>query len=453
MFRLCSAIRSNIARAIPLGSVGRTGHGAAVARHSFLEFFAGGGMARAGLGSEWRCLFANDIDPAKAAAYAAAWGGGAPPAELHVGDVGRLSVADLPRERVDLAWASFPCQDLSLAGAGAGLAGERSGSFLPFYLLMRSLRGERRAPRLIVLENVCGLLTSHGGRDFADICAMLAMIGYRFGAMVIDAAAFLPQSRPRLFIVAVDRALSVDGATGPGRDWHPARLRKAQTGLRPNLRADWLWFDPPAPLRRNVRLGDLVETEPRGVSWHDHSETERLLAMMNGVNRAKVEATRSRPGRQIGTIYKRTRVENGIKVQRAEVRFDEVAGCLRTPGGGSSRQTIIVIEDGRVRTRLISARETARLMGLPDDYPLPARYNDAYHLTGDGVAVPVVRHLAEHVLEPILKSFRKLRVSAQVPRAATDCSGTRRPHRPNIKRKSPAPPPKASCPAPAATLP
>jgi len=39
---------------------------------------------------------------------------------------------------------------------------------------------------------------------------------------------------------------------------------------------------------------------------------------------------------------------------------------------------------------------------LPDEYPLPSRYNDAYHLTGDGVAVPVVRHIAEHILEPML---------------------------------------------------
>jgi DNA (cytosine-5)-methyltransferase 1 len=89
-------------------------------------------------------------------------------------------------------------------------------------------------------------------------------------------------------------------------------------------------------------------------------------------------------------------------VQRAEVRFDDVAGCLRTPAGGSSRQTIIVVDGAKVRTRLISTRETARLMGLQDEYKLPKNYNEAYHLTGDGVAVPVVRHLAEHLFEPIL---------------------------------------------------
>lgn len=387
-----------------------------MAQRTFLEFFAGGGMARAGLGKDWRCLLANDFDPRKAAAYSQAWGSeGEPPTELIAGDIGALRTEDLPAERADLAWASFPCQDLSLAGNGAGLAGERSGSFLPFYLLMRGLRERGRAPRTIVLENVCGLLTSHAGRDFADICAMLARIGYRFGALIADAVHFLPQSRPRLFIVGVDRALAtvgpVAGANGPSPLWHTSRLQEAQSKLRPDLRADWLWFDPPAPPLSNLSLADVIEDAPRDVAWHDRTETARIIARMSPVNLAKLENVRRRVGRSVGTVYNRTRAEDGIKLQRSEVRFDGVAGCLRTPGGGSSRQTIMVVEDGWVRTRLISARETARLMGLADDYPLPARYSDAYHLTGDGVAVPVVRHIAAHILEPLLCE-RSIRLAA-----------------------------------------
>jgi len=358
-------------------------------------------MARAGLGSGWRCLFANDFDETKADAYAAAWNGGKRSKELKVEDVGKLKIADLPGKQADLAWASFPCQDLSLAGAQAGLAGERSGSFLPFYFLMRTLRELGRGPRCIALENVCGLLTSHGGRDFHDICRLLSQIGYRFGALVMDAVDFLPHSRPRLFIIAVDRSLPVSPSKQPGR-WHPARLIEAYEGLRPDLKADWLWFDPPAPPARNTRLADLIEDQPPDVTWHSQEETNRLLGMMSQANRAKVAKVKALPGLSVGAIYKRTRVEGGVKFQRAEVRFDDVAGCLRTPGGGSSRQTILVVENGNVRSRLISARETARLMGLPDEYPLPSRYNDAYHLTGDGVAVPVVRHIAEHILEPML---------------------------------------------------
>jgi len=94
------------------------------------------------------------------------------------------------------------------------------------------------------------------------------------------------------------------------------------------------------------------------------------------------------------------------------VRFDELAGCLRTPAGGSSRQTILVVETRKIRSRLLSPREAARLMGLSDAYILPERYNDAYHVCGDGVCVPVVRHLAQYILEPLLGGSRRKDLAA-----------------------------------------
>ena len=65
-----------------------------------------------------------------------------------------------------------------------------------------------------------------------------------------------------------------------------------------------------------------------------------------------------------------------------------------------------------MKARLISSRETARLMGLTDDYTLPENYNEAYHLTGDGVVVPVVRHLAEHIFEPVLEATQARKTAA-----------------------------------------
>jgi len=125
--------------------------------------------------------------------------------------------------------------------------------------------------------------------------------------------------------------------------------------------------------------------------------------MMSRINLDKVNAARRAGRRMVGGVYRRTRRDElGARVQRAEVRFDDVAGCLRTPAGGSSRQVIIVVDGNKVRSRLISARETASLMGLDKDYRLPKNYNEAYHLTGDGVVAPVVRHLAEHIFEPLL---------------------------------------------------
>ena len=92
---------------------------------------------------------------------------------------------------------------------------------------------------------------------------------------------------------------------------------------------------------------------------------------------------------------------DGVRRVRAEARFDGVAGCLRTPSGGSSRQAVVLVEGKRVRSRLLAPREAAHLMGLPGSYELPESYNDAYHLCGDGVAAPVVGHLAQHLQEPM----------------------------------------------------
>lgn len=150
---------------------------------SFYEFFSGGGMARLGLGPAWNCTFANEWCEKKAAAYRAYFGKSP---ELKVCDVAELTPDDLPGTPT-LVWGSFPCQDLSLAGNGAGLAGERSGTFKPFWKLMRRIIEVGRGPQIIVLENVIGTLTSHEGRDFATIIGALAQKGYRVGALLMDA--------------------------------------------------------------------------------------------------------------------------------------------------------------------------------------------------------------------------------------------------------------------------
>ncbi len=370
-------------------------------RRSFYEFFAGAGMARLGLGQGWSCAFANDICTKKAAAYEANFGRDS----LLVADIRSLATDDLPGH-VDLAWASFPCQDLSLAGNQKGLAGERSGTFWAFHALMSGLVREHRSPRMIVLENVIGALTSNHGADFDAILGALMELGYSVGPMVIDAALFVPQSRPRLFIVAVREPAAVPGqlvAEAPVPDWHTKSIESAYDRLPDGLRSRWIWWNMPVPPRRRTTLKDLVEDEPTGVEWHSEVETQRLLSMMSHIHTVKVSQVSMGHERSVGTIYRRTRPrgEGGEKAQRAEVRFDGISGCLRTPSGGSSRQTIIVVENGGIRTRLLSPREAARLMGVPDSYRLPANYNEAYHLMGDGVAVPVVSWLSQNVLGPI----------------------------------------------------
>lgn len=368
---------------------------------TWYEFFAGGGLVRIGLEKEWRCLFANDISPKKAAAYKGFF---QPPPDFTLEDVAKLAPKDLPGQ-ADLAWASFPCQDLSLAGKGTGLKGERSGTFQPFWHLMTQLGKEGRMPNLIVLENVVGTITSHGGRDFETLVDLLAKEGYRIGPLVINARLFLPQSRPRLFIVATRSEIPNDlTQREPSRFWHTDALRNAHANLPKRLQGKWIWWNLEPPARPLKKLAEIVEH--RNVAWDPQEKTDNLLDMMSEVNWEKVHHAKMVGTLQVGTVFRRTRTDGktGEKQQRAEARFDGTAGCLRTPAGGSSRQILLTVEKDEIKSRLLSPREAARLMGVPENYPLPKRLNEALHLFGDGVAVPVAAWLSRNLLIPLARA-------------------------------------------------
>jgi DNA (cytosine-5)-methyltransferase 1 len=373
-------------------------------------------MVRAGLGPNWRCLFANDIDPKKVAVYDANWGGVDSPSGMLCADVVSLNSDDLPGI-ADLAWASFPCQDLSLAGKGVGLKGERSGTFWAFWALMKALREEGRGPTIIALENVVGLLTSRGGADFRELVTSMVAIGYRVGAMVINAERFVPQSRPRVFFVCVKNDIVVDSeliCETPSAWCSSTALLLAAGQLDGYTAQNWVWWRLPEPKVRTETFSDIVESDPQCVEWHSAGQTATIIGMMSALNRAKVEVAKRSGKRQVGGIYRRTRPDGeGGKRQCAEVRFDGLSGCLRTPAGGSSRQVVMIIEGRSVRTRLLSPREAARLMGLPESYKLPQSYNEAYHLMGDGVAVPVAAWLGERIFMNIVPVRRHVLLAAE----------------------------------------
>jgi len=361
-----------------------------------LEFFAGGGLARLGLEPDFACVFANDIDAAKSAAYRTAF----PGADMRQGDIWKLNAADLPGQAA-LAWASFPCQDLSLAGARRGLAAPRSGAFWGFHRLMEKLVQEGRAPDVLALENVTGLISSHGGADFTALIHALDDLGYRAGALEIDAALFTPQSRPRLFIIAARNAPAHLTASGPSDPFHTAALRSVVARLPDALRKRFVWWRLGTPPKRNTRLADLLDDEPNGVTWQSDEQTTRLLSQMSTLQATRLDALRETGRREVGAVFRRIRVEHGERVQRAEARFDGIAGCLRTPTGGSSRQMLLFVEGQATRSRLLSPREAARLMGVPEHYPLPTGQTAALHLVGDAVCVPVVRWLSHNLLAPL----------------------------------------------------
>jgi DNA (cytosine-5)-methyltransferase 1 len=388
---------------------------------NFLEFFAGGGMARLGL-KGWHCVFANDNDTKKAKAYLDNF----PDANHCSLDIQDLTAAHLPDVRADLAWASFPCQDLSLAGNGAGLSGDRSGTFWAFKSILRDLNKVNRAPGLVVLENVVGAITSNSGQDFQEILKALRAEGYGYSPLVVDGSHFVPQSRPRLFIIAFDGAFGVPESIltpAPNAIWHPESLQFAFAKMPDQIREAWVWLALPKPAARRCTLGDVLEAD-EVMQWHPTEHTRQLLGMMNEVNRAKVKQAQRFGKRVVGTLYRRTRSGS----QRAEIRFDGISGCLRTPGGGSSRQTLVVVQGDTIKSRLISVREAARLMGVPDSYKLPQNYNDAYHLMGDGLVVPAVYWISESILKPLYRHQKKQRSKANAAIKPSSRLKVSRPH-------------------------
>lgn len=377
----------------------------ASARPQFLEFFAGGGLARQGLEGVFDCAFANDIDAMKCAAYARNF----PSDHLAQGDIWNLDAKALPSAQ--LAWASFPCQDLSLAGARRGLNAPRSGAFWGFWNLIEKL-GDR-APKTLAIENVAGLLSSHDGRDFATLCTTLADAGYRVGAMVVDAALFSPQSRQRLFIIAhkgkLPAGLTLDA---PDAAFHPAGLCSAVEQLSDQTRMAWVWWRLPYPPKRNLDLAAVLERDPPESVWRSNAAARKLLDQMAPLHRQRVEAALASKTWTAGAVFRRIRIENGKRVQRAEIRYDGMAGCLRTPAGGSSKQLLLVTENGRTRLRPVMAREAARLMGCEDSYILPDRETNALKVLGDGVSVPVVRWLGQHLLAQLASGKSSAKAAA-----------------------------------------
>ncbi len=382
-------------------------------RFNYYEFFAGAGMARAGLGPDWRCLFANDCDGMKESAYRDNWGA----EHFDARDVALVRAADLS-ELADLAWASFPCQDVSQAGAKAGIGesggseATRSGAIWPFLDIVGDLVVEGRHPYMLALENVVGLLNSNGGADFRAICSALGTMGYRYGAVVADAMHFVPQSRPRVFIVALRRDVPLPpGVHGdlPAGPWHTQTLIRARASLPQEDSAHWVWWNlGDAPESREMELADIVDLSDHA-NWNTEEATDRLIGLMSDMQLQRLEEAKAKEGPVIGSLYLRMR-PNGKSgnVQRAEIAFGETLGCLRTPKGGASRPRIVVVEGERVRTRLLSEREAATLMGLAPGFVLPRTYNEAFRLIGDGVVPHVVRFIADRLLEPLALHARAL---------------------------------------------
>lgn len=346
----------------------------------FLDFFAGSGLVSEALKPYFTPAWANDICAKKAAVYCA----NHPRKIFNLGPIEEVTGDELPA--ACLSWGSFPCQDLSLAGNLEGIASARSGLVWHWF---RAMDGMEEPPPLAVAENVGGLISAEKGAYYRRLHAALVKRGYRVGAVVLDAAHWLPQSRKRVFVVAVRRDVDTTGHERSGPTWcQPPSVQRAVEGLK-----DWVWWSLPEPRTTRKRLEEIVDP---GAPSDDEKKRRRTLNLIPLKHRRRMQAALGN-GAFVFPGYKRIR--GGRQV--LELRFDGLAGCLRTPDGGSSRQVLVIRWNGNLRTRLLTVAETAALMGVRKSYKIPGSYNDGYRAMGDAVAVPVARFLARELLAPL----------------------------------------------------
>lgn len=366
---------------------------------AFAEFFAGIGLMRLGLEKAgWKVVFANDIDPTKESIYRKHFNDDEN--HFHLGDIHKLKESQIPN--VSLATASFPCTDLSLAGRREGLAGSQSSAFWGFVDVLEDM-GERRPP-IVLLENVEGFLTSHNGQDFKEALLALNGLGYSVDAFIIDAVRFVPQSRVRLFVVGHQ-------TTGESEKVHERQLSFYQSELRPAKLADfilrhpeinWSIRDLPNLPKTNSRLADIIEEIPEtSKDWWNEERVEYLLNQTFDRHRVLIEAAKRGNNYTYFTAFRRVREGRSM----AEIRSDGIAGCLRTPKGGSARQILLRVGKGEISIRLLSPRECARLMGA-DEYVISGNINQALFGFGDAVCVPVVTWIGENYLNPLLAEIQ-----------------------------------------------
>lgn len=338
----------------------------------------------------WQVNFANDIDPSKFSLYRANFG----VHDFILGDIRDIRAKMVPN--IDLATVSFPCIDLSLAGNRSGLNGQHSSAYWEFYRIIKEM-GTRR-PFAVMLENVLGLLSSNGGEDLRAILSSLGTLGYSYDIVVVNAAHFVPQSRPRLFVVG---SLCPQPRRFSGLQPHTTRPRQILEfiGNHPALRWNHLIL-PPLPQRKHD-LDDLMERfQSTSPNWWDNKRQAHLFYQMSPLHKKLLSDLIGSKRTIFATVYKRVRPAGC----RAEVRADGVAGCLRTPRGGSSKQFVIQAGHGTWRARNMTAREYARLQGVPDTFKIDAPYNDALYGFGDAVCVPAVEWVINYCVNPLLPS-------------------------------------------------
>jgi DNA (cytosine-5)-methyltransferase 1 len=356
------------------------------------DFFAGSGLVTLGLEPHLQSAWANDISPSKERIFRL----NHPGKLFQRADICTLSGSSLPA--VDLAWASFPCQDLSLAGNLGGIDAARSGLVWEW---IRVLSEMPTLPSVVVAENVYGLLTSNQGQDYLRLHKALTRLGFHVGALVVDAIHFIPQSRTRVFVVGFRGELDGLAMTASTPQWcHPGPV-KSLAKIAPDFR----FWSLPLPPPRSTTLKDIIDRQEPFMA----ERSQRMAQLIPEDHMARLLDEFAADQAAVFAGYRRTRADG----QRLEVRFDQQSGCLRTAKGGSSKQILIYQAEGAIACRFMSPREAARAMGAPDTFQLAGTSNEAYTAMGDAVALPVTQYLASKLIAPLIQAHYAQRTHRQ----------------------------------------
>jgi len=365
------------------------------------DFFAGIGLVSLGLQrGGWETTYALDYDAEKELAYVNHFGGG----HYYKEDIAKVKGSTIPS--VLLAHASFPCTDLSVAGGRKGIHHGESSAFWEFARVLSEMKkkhGEGKPP-LVLLENVEGLLTSNQGKDLELVLRSLNEMNYRVDLLRVDASHFVPQSRVRIFVIGIHDHLArklVGEVFSQERNLQTSNARPTKIiqyiARYPGIK--WYFHDLPNLPTRQITLDDIVD---KSESWWTGEKTQYLYNQMHARHQDVLQEKLYDDNYSYFTSFRRMRIRDGKSQSTAELRLDGIAGCLRTPKGGSARQILVRVGRGKIDARLINGKEAAHLMGA-FDFKLNTSFglNQILFGFGDAVCVPAVEWITNNYLNEV----------------------------------------------------
>lgn len=334
-------------------------------------------------------------------------------------------------EKVDVICGGFPCQDLSVAGRRKGLAGERSGLFHEAMRIVRRLN-----PRVLVLENVTGLLSSNNGLDFATV---IREVGEGWGCQevawrVLDSQFFgVAQRRRRVFVVASSDigcaeeilALSEEcGGNPPSRDEQgkdfapdPSELPRADGEVGGRF-ISFAYQD----IVGNLNACDAKQVQSQMVSENKFICMKEAIPIQDGREMQKSQngfgiGDNGDPSYTIDTTGAQSvAVQHDLSVayrksRRAQTSEDDETwvddGLANTLNGfdlGDVRTTHAVV--GRMVVRRLTPEECCRLQGFPDDWNSWLSDSQRYRQLGNAVTVNVAEWIARRTMKALSEGAR-----------------------------------------------